>query len=530
MNSGEVEIELDEPNGANGAGHEDADLDLNKDHATLLSQGKREDPEASRVKRKEREKDKPALRKDAKRRSGDVEKGGAGDVEGAGEGEGLAGGERGGERGGDDGGEGDEGEGRLGLTSDEDESGEDHLAGDPVPHDVLISKVFYFFLSGAYSCVSPFLTVYYDSLGFSETQIGLLFSVQPFLGFVAGSLGTLLADKTHKYKLILASALVLTAALRLTLFGVRDFWPVLAVVFLTESVSSPTYPLLDNAVLEVLRSQAHTYGKVRLWGAVGWGIFAAIMGWIVTFSDLKATFVGFACLVGVTLLILVPFPMGRPHHHDELKHQQRLRARQEDSAAVRMLRLFSSFEVLSFFFTVFTLGFCMGAILSTLFLYLKVLGASELLMGLSITFTCIAEVPFFFFFERLVALLKVRGVLYLSFACYVIRLLYYSFLTNPWLVLPAELLHGITYAAAWSACVLHAKELAPRGLEATMQGLLTGTHWGIGVGVGGLMGGFLYETLGPVNTFRVTAGIATGGLVLFVVSNVISDCLARRKK
>jgi len=431
---------------------------------------------------------------------------------------------------------GNEGEGETPLdeeapddpehNSDDDEE----ELGDPVPRDVLVAKAVYFFLSGAFSCVTPFLTIFFESMGFSHSQTGLLFSIQPFLGFFGGSLGTLLADKTRKYKLVLVSGLTLTSFLRLALFGVHDFWPMLAVVFATETVSSPIYPLLDNAVLEVLRSQTQSYGKIRLWGAVGWGIFAALMGWIITFTGLHAAFVGFGVLAAITILLLTFLPMGRPRLHDEIHHQQRLRERREDSTVLTLLRLFSSFEVAAFFVTVFCLGFCMGAILTVLFIFLQSLGADEIVMGLSITFTCIAEVPFFFFFQRLVKVIGVRGILYLSFVCYVIRLIYYSFLQNPWLVLPAELLHGITYAAAWSACVLHAKSLAPRGLEATMQGLLTGTHWGIGVGVGALVGGVLLENFGAVDTFRITAGFAVCGMLIFFFSNLIIDFRGRRSK
>ncbi len=39
----------------------------------------------------------------------------------------------------------------------------------------------------------------------------------------------------------------------------------------------------------------------------------------------------------------------------------------------------------------------------------------------------------------------------MALVCLAIRLFYYSLLHEPWAVLPAELLHGITFAAMWSA-------------------------------------------------------------------------------
>lgn len=58
--------------------------------------------------------------------------------------------------------------------------------------------------------------------------------------------------------------------------------------------------------------------------------------------------------------------------------------------------------------------------------------------------------------------------------CYAIRLGYYAILPNPWAVLPAELLHGVTFAAFWSACIYYSSTIAPPGLGATTQGLLSG--------------------------------------------------------
>jgi hypothetical protein len=87
---------------------------------------------------------------------------------------------------------------------------------------------------------------------------------------------------------------------------------------------------------------------------------------------------------------------------------------------------------------------------------------------------------------------------------------------NAWAVLPIELLHGVTYGAAWAGCTSFAHLIAPKGgrasfgccvsnrplmflfvigaaaafagLETTTQGLLGAVHWGLGNGGGALLG------------------------------------------
>ena len=57
-------------------------------------------------------------------------------------------------------------------------------------------------------------------------------------------------------------------------------------------------------------------------------------------------------------------------------------------------------------------------------------GGSELLMGLTITITCVAEVPVFFFTGWLLEAVGVKIVLHGVLAVYILRLLYYSILRH----------------------------------------------------------------------------------------------------
>lgn len=116
-----------------------------------------------------------------------------------------------------------------------------------------------------------------------------------------------------------------------------------------------------------------------------------------------------------------------------------------------MMRVLIQPAVATFFITVFSLGALMCLVNVYLFVYLADMGGTSTLFGLSLAVTCIAEIPFFFFSERLLKRFSPSAVILFSICVYSLRFIYYSFITNPWAVLPAELLHGITYAACWAA-------------------------------------------------------------------------------
>jgi MFS family permease len=78
---------------------------------------------------------------------------------------------------------------------------------------------------------------------------------------------------------------------------------------------------------------------------------------------------------------------------------------------------------------------------------------------------------------------------------------------GPWSILPLELLHGVSFAAAWGACTVHAAAVAPPALAASFQGVMQAAWLGLGTGLGGLAGGILMERGGGQALFGATAGV-----------------------
>ena len=141
-------------------------------------------------------------------------------------------------------------------------------------------------------------------------------------------------------------------------------------------------------------------------------------------------------------------------------------------------------------------------------------------MGLSLSVATLSEVAIFFFAEKLLARWGTVRVLAISLAALALRLLAYSFIDSPGWVLIVQLTHGLTFSALWVAGVAHAKKLAPPGMGATAQGLLTGVYFGGGGAAGAAAGGFLYQTVGPFAMYRWAALWVMAGLVILGLSRL----------
>jgi MFS family permease len=123
------------------------------------------------------------------------------------------------------------------------------------------------------------------------------------------------------------------------------------------------------------------------------------------------------------------------------------------------------------------------------FLYLDKLGASKHLMSVSVTLTCVAEVPVFHFSGAIIKRIGLTNSAALVLVAFVVRLSAYSTMgTWPtlWLVLLVEPLHGLTFGLAWATGTAFAKAAAPRGLEATMQSAFASSYFGLGAALSNL--------------------------------------------
>lgn len=384
----------------------------------------------------------------------------------------------------------------------------------------VVPKLLHLLVYGGLGCIQPFLSIFFASRGIPSGEIGILTSIAPFIGFVVTPSWSLLADKTQSHRLVLMITICATGifgGLMGFITSIRSIFAFLPLVILYSISASPLGALVDHSVLSLLGTEKNFYGRQRVFGAIGWGITAFVSGLLSdTFGDLRVLFLG---LVVVFVLFFLVVLFGVPRSLSDSESPGSVVPPQVSSALPLLLRRLSFFLVMALF-----VGMGMSIISNFLFLFLvEHLDAPDTLLGLSISVTVLMELPFFFWSEVLLRIFKVRGLIIISHISFILRALAYTLLTSAWWVLPIELLHGVTFACMWTAVVAHASNVAPKGLEATSQGILNATFGGLGMGLGAILGGFVYQEWGPIVLFR---GLAVGlfvSLILFLVTYRASD-------
>jgi PPP family 3-phenylpropionic acid transporter len=333
---------------------------------------------------------------------------------------------------------------------------------------------FSFFLMASVASVVPIRVLFYQELGFTGAQIGLLSGVGPLVTLVAAPLWAGLADATKRHRTILSGVLLVgTALLFVSPLPTTFSWH-LMIILLLSAFLAPVASFADSATMFMLGDQREMFGRIRLGGTIGYGLTAAIVGTLVEDRGLRWAFWASAALVLLALMVSQRFsydPTGRDS---------------EGGGDVR--RLLATPRWRLFLLLALAVGLTHAATDTYFFPYMKELGASASKMGFALTLGTISEIPVLFFGDRLIKRLRAQGLLLVAMGIAGFRFLLFAASGTPNHVLVIQLLNGLTLPAMWLAGVSYADEHAPTGLRTTAQGLFSAMVLGVGSGAGGLFG------------------------------------------
>ncbi len=368
---------------------------------------------------------------------------------------------------------------------------------------MVLSSIYYFLYFGAVAFLFPFLALFYKAHGLTGSQMGVLAAVSPLIAFFGASLWNGFADATRRHKLvaILANLGVLTIAFIFP--SLATFAAMLVMICLYSFFNSPTGSLVDSAVMALLGDRKARYGRIRLWGTVGYGVIAPLASIMIGRYGVKWAFWGYALIMAVGLLVLVALPFRQSHS--------------STSFFSGMRQLFANRAWVLFLVMVFIAGAGMATYNSYFLVYMQSLGSSSALMGLALTIATASEIPAMFFSDRILRRFGARGMLIIAMATIGLRLLAYSATSATWLILLIQVVHGLTFAAVYTAGVYFADQVAPPGMKATAQGMFNGTLMGFGSGAGGLLGGVLMDRFSPAGMYAAIGGLVLVGLFAFLL-------------
>ncbi len=367
------------------------------------------------------------------------------------------------------------------------------------------ASAFYFTYFGAVGAFGPFLNAHYQQTGLRVEQIGLLAALPLFTMLFANPIWAFTADAFHLHSRMLPLTMLLVVPFAWLLAQMQTFWMLMLLALLYAFCLAPIIPLGDFSVMDQLGESRYEYGKIRIWGAVGYGLAALYGGFLMERVGIRHSVIAFMLVMTAGVFVATHLP--RPRLVVSTPFWSNLKVMSTDR------------RWYSFLGGTFLAGLGFAVINNYLILYMRSLGAGAGLFGLSVAIAGVSELPIFFFSNRVLKRWSPRGLLTVAFAALIVRLVLISLLTDPRLVILVQLLHGLSFSALWTAGVNYVSEIAPPGLGASSQALFSTTVFGLSGMTGAFLGGQVYEQTGPAFLFQLTAALVFVGWVVFQFGN-----------
>jgi PPP family 3-phenylpropionic acid transporter len=358
--------------------------------------------------------------------------------------------------------------------------------------------LFFFAYYGYVGVFSPYASLYFADKGMTAAQIGVLMSLMQVMRIFGPNLWGWVADRHQQRVMVLRITAIAAVAACIGMFFGQTFVQFFLVMVAINLFTSAQGPLSEALMLSEMRGDLTHYGRLRLWGSVGF-----IM--TVTFAGPLLDWYGIRLMpwIAIGLLVLVLVSSLRMHETPHGDHHQNVPS---------VMSLLRRREVAAFFASTFLMIAAHASLYVFYSLYLAQIGYSNTVIGLMWSLGVVVEIVFFFYQAPIFKRFGVRKLMVASLLIAVVRFLMIGLgAQSLFVLLVAQVLHAATFGVHHSASVATLQRWFSGPLQARGQALFTSISYGLGGTLGGLVLGGFWDTFGSQTVYLMAALFALAG-------------------
>ncbi len=347
----------------------------------------------------------------------------------------------------------------------------------------------YFAILGA---MVPYWTVFLRGRGMSALEIGQLMAVGTLTRILAPWASAWVGDRMPRRIVVVRLSAALMTIIFCGMFVARGFWQVALVTAAFGFFWNAALPQFEIVTLRHLGSTGNLYGRIRLWGSVGFIGVVLGGGWLLERAGLDTLLLVLLATMAGTLVssLLVPDRAGPPA----------VQARASLRGALR------SPAALGFLVAAFLMQASHGPYYGFFSILLEDLGYTRSMVGALWALGVVAEVGVFLALARFLPRIGASRVFMASLLLAALRwlLIGHGAGSLVWL-LPAQILHAATFGAFHVAALAQVQRFFPAALQGRGQALYSGLCMGGGGALGGVASGYLWDVAGAARVYELAA-------------------------
>lgn len=351
---------------------------------------------------------------------------------------------------------------------------------------------FYFFYFAALGAIVPYFGLYLQSLGFGPIEIGSLMALLMFSRIVAPLIWGWIADHRSRHMAVVRLSSLLAIVSFAGVFMGTHFWWLAVVLLLFSFFWHASLPLLEVFTMNYFGSRPGAYGRVRLWGSLGFIASVVSLGPVMDSAGPWWVLPAVVALMTGILLYSLLLP------------ETAIRARAEHAEPLHKV-VFRP-EVFAFLLACFLMQAGHGAYYTFYTLYLEHHGYSKTVIGALWAFAVVCEIGVFMLLQHVFARVALRQVLLASFLAATLRWLLIGFFPDSLAVLIlAQALHAATFGSFHAAAMQTVHRFFVGRHQYRGQAIYGSMSFGLGGALGSFYSGYSWAVLGPTATFAIAA-------------------------
>lgn len=375
----------------------------------------------------------------------------------------------------------------------------------PIQPKVWLMQSYFTFFMG-WGILIPFWAVWLEGLHFDSRQIGNMVAIS----LIARSLGSLI------FPLLLKEAKQLIPSLKLLgflcLLTTSGFWIlsdfftptwflILCLMVILNFFVSPPIPLTDSLASEWQKQSSFQYGRVRLWGSIGFVVGSSLVGYLIDVFDYQVIIYTMICAQMLFLFSTFRIPTIQPQS-----------SQQGVNKPVDIKKLFFSPMMILIMLAIMLLQGSHAAYYTFAAPYWKSLGYSGTTTGFLVAFAVVAEIFFFAFGNKIVARMQIRHILQISAVATILRWVLMANVTSWPMILFTQSFHAITYVMGHMAIVRFIASYKEQEVI-YLQAVYATMASGVGIAMFTSISGILIDRY-HADAFYFMSGVALVGLLL----------------
>jgi nucleoside transporter len=361
----------------------------------------------------------------------------------------------------------------------------------------------------------PLLSRYLaDFLHFKGIDIGWIFATLAIASLTAVFVSGQIADRYFASEKFLALSHLVGGLAMIALVFQKSFWPFFLGMLVHTVMYMPTLSITNSICFHHIKD-AKEFGRVRLWGTIGW--IAVSWPFVFLLKDaqgpaLESALTSIFWVAGISSFVLAAYSLTLPHTPPA-------GGATEKNAPMEAIKFLAIPAILVLFLVTFLDSLVHACYFQWTGPCLAHIGVPDNWIMPAMSIGQIAEIGTMAVLGFFISKLGWRKIMAVGIMAHALRFFVYSIGEPTWLVIASNVVHGMCYAFFFGTVYIFVDEYFPKDARASAQGLFNLLILGLGPFFGNLLWGYLGDeltTAGAVDFHRLFLWPAGLGLVAVV--------------